>query len=119
MTFALPHVVILITHGVYAYMSFPQKKYKYVNCEEVFNTKWCSSWGFGALEIKVFGLMKKMEGMADLGISQQIPLGQMICIGVFLKFKLNLANVEQFVSNLCVVSNIESDPTNSQYFAIL
>jgi hypothetical protein len=83
-------------------------KCKYVNCEEVFNTKWCSSWGFGIPKTEVFGSMKKMEGMVDLGISQQIPSGQMICTGVILKF-----NVEQFVGNLCVVSNPESDPANS------
>ncbi len=80
----------------------------------MFNTKWCFSWGFGALETKVFGLMKKMEGMVDLGISQQISSGQMICIGAFLKFKLDLANVEQYLGNiLCVVSNLESDLVNS------
>jgi hypothetical protein len=60
----------------------------------VFNTKWCSSWGFGALGTEVFSSMKTMEGMANLCISQQTPLGQMISIGVFLKFKLILANVE-------------------------
>jgi hypothetical protein len=93
-------------------MLFPQTNAS-VNCEEVFNTKWCSSWGFGAPKIEVFGSMKKMEGMADLGISQQIPSTQMICTSVFLKFKLNLANVEQFVGNLCVVSNPKFDLANS------
>ncbi len=70
------------------------KKCKYINCEEVLNTKWCFSWGFGALGTEVFSSMKKMEGMANLCIFQQTPLGQMISIGVFLKFKLILANVE-------------------------
>jgi hypothetical protein len=77
------------------------------------NTKWCYSWGFGAPKTEVFGSMKKMEGMANLGVSQQIPSSQMICTSAFLKFKLNLANVEQFVGNLCVVSNLEFNLANS------
>jgi hypothetical protein len=76
-----------------------------VNCEEVFNTKWCSSWGFGALGIKVFGSMKKMEGLANLCISQQTPLGQMISTCAFLTFKLILANAEQ-LQVTCVLFQI-------------
>jgi hypothetical protein len=88
-------------------------KKMHVNCEEVFNTNWCSSWRFGALGTEVFGSMKKMEGMANLCIFQQTPSGQMISTSVVLKFKLILGNVEQFVSNLCVVSNLKSTRANS------